>query len=543
MVTMNLGLTGYDEFAGFGGTSQGMHAAGIDLKIAANHAPIALEVHAKNFPNVDHYLGDVTKADLTIFPRVDIFGCSPSCPPWSNARGVRRDFDNSTQGALLGVDGTVAGAQGPDEDTSKRRALMEEVPRYLRACALRGEPVLGGLVENVVECRKWDQFGRWRREIENIGPGYATKVIALNSMHARPRRTRRAPQSRDRLYVMFWLRKLGRTPDFDKWLRPRAYCSTCDQIVTALQVFKKPGADMGRYGRHGQYFYRCPNVRCRNQVVQPEVLPAIAALDLSLPPGAKIGERVDAKGRPDPLEPATMARIANALVKLSGQGLLVPAGGTWRDAATSIHTPMPTRTTRESDALALPPMLVPLTARDKPAHPASEPLKTQTTRHETAVVIPPFIASLRGGGSKTSARTLDQPLHTFSAGGTHHALIGPPSEAFLLPYNTKSRGRSVSEPVGTLTTRDRYGIVGTGDIPDVNDCTFRMMALPEIANAMAFAPDYKVKGTKRQIVQGYGNAVTPPTAEVLYCCLIECILGYDPYAPAEPAGTLTKVAA
>jgi len=542
MLSMNLGLTGYDEFAGFGGTSQGMHAAGIDLVIAANHAPIAVEVHAENFPHVDHYLGDVTKADLTIFPRVDIFGCSPACPPWSNARGVRRDFDTSTQGALLGVDGTIEGAQGPDEDTSKRRALMEEVPRYLRACALRGEPVLGGLVENVVECRKWDQFGRWRREIEAITPGYATKVIALNSMHARPRRTRRAPQSRDRLYVMFWLKKLGRTPDFDKWLRPRAYCSTCDQVVNAVQVFKKPGVDMGRYGKYGQYLYRCPNVTCRNQAVEPAVLPAIDALDLSLPPGAKIGERVDAKGNPDPLEPATMDRITNALVRLSGQGLLVPAGGTWRDAATSINAPMPTRTTRESDGIALPPMLIPLTSRDRNAYPASESFRTQTTRHETALVMPPFITSLRGGGSKTTARTLDQPLTTFSAGGQHHALVGPP-EAFLLPYYSNSTGRPVSDPIGTLTTKDRYAVVGTGDLPDAEDCTFRMLALPEIAAAMAFADDYKVKGTKRQIVQGYGNAVTPPTAEVLYCCLTECILGYDPYGASEAVDARTEVAA
>lgn len=84
----SFGLTGYDEFAGFGGTSQGMKAAGIDLKLAANHAKIAVEVHALNYPDVDHYLGDVTKADLTIFPRVDIFGISPSCPAWSDARGA-----------------------------------------------------------------------------------------------------------------------------------------------------------------------------------------------------------------------------------------------------------------------------------------------------------------------------------------------------------------------------------------------------------------------------------------------------------------------
>ena len=69
---------------------------------------------------------------------------------------------------------------------------------------------------------------------------------------------------------------------------------------------------MGRYGiRHGQYIFRCPHLSCRNQTIEPPVLPAAAAIDWSLPPGQKIGERVDAKGRPDPLEPSTIAPVSS----------------------------------------------------------------------------------------------------------------------------------------------------------------------------------------------------------------------------------------
>lgn len=53
-------------------------------------------------------------------------------------------------------------------------------------------------------------------------------------------------------------------------------------------------------------------------------------------------------------------------------------------------------------------------------------------------VVRPFIAELRGGGSTT--RGIDRPLATFSANGTHHALVMPSGTQdtdwrhLLLPY-------------------------------------------------------------------------------------------------------------
>ena len=44
---------------------------------------------------------------------------------------------------------------------------------------------------------------------------------------------------------------------------------------------------------------------------------------------------------------------------------------------------------------------------------------------------------------------------------------------------------------------------------------------------MAFTPDYIVLGNKRQRVRQYGNAVTPPVAEVLMSALVEAITGQD----------------
>jgi DNA (cytosine-5)-methyltransferase 1 len=47
---------------------------------------------------------------------------------------------------------------------------------------------------------------------------------------------------------------------------------------------------------------------------------------------------------------------------------------------------------------------------------------------------------------------------------------------------------------------------------------------------MGFAKNYQVKGSKRDLVRGYGNAVTPPAAEVLVSALVEAISG-EPLAP------------
>src|SRR5690606_6918402 len=145
-------------------------------------------------------------------------------------------------------------------------------------------------------------------EIQQLG--YKTRLIAFNSMHARPVRAPRAPQSRNRLYVGYWHRSLGRDPDWDRWLRPKAWCPTCDEWGQAIQVVKRPGADMGAYG--SQYVYRCPRSTCRHRQVFPDVLPALAAIDLTQP-GIRIGDR--AKLGLKDLAPATLSRIQGGIAR------------------------------------------------------------------------------------------------------------------------------------------------------------------------------------------------------------------------------------
>lgn len=572
----NDALTVMDWFCGAGGSSQGMHAVpNLRVERAANHWDLAIDSHEANFPEASHYRGDIRKAPVWAWPVTDLFWASPECTNWSIAKGQQRSFEQARQGDLLELYAKIEEGKFlsyDDEDPEKpvteeeeSRALMEEVPLYLRGVIERGGLVKAGIVENVVDVRAWEEWDLWLGELHKMG--YKTRVIALNSMHADPRSVHRAPQSRDRLYVGYWHKSLGRDPDWNKWLRPRAWCPTCETWVQAMQVFKTPGRDMGRY--RSQYVYRCPNVSCRNRVVEPEVLPAAAAIDWSLP-GQRIGDRKR------PLADKTLARIRAGMAKFSQPApMMVPAGGTWRDSASSVLEPMPARTTRENDALMVPPLMIPVEGRDgKDAASALGPLRTMTTRNETGLAWLPFIAELRGGGSV--ARPVTESLATVTASGNHHGLVMPQAfvmrnngskgdgaehctsaveplrtlttmghqslvtwEHMLVPYYGNGTPRSVEEPIGALTTRDRYALV-KGDV-DIDDVLFRMLEPREIGRAMSFADQYIVLGNKREKVRQYGNAVTPNAAEVLVCALMEAITGEDMERHA-PEGDLTVAA-
>ncbi|MCI3155505.1 DNA cytosine methyltransferase [Streptomyces sp. GB4-14] len=554
-------LTLMDWFCGAGGSSQGVHAVpGVRVERAANHWKLAIESHAANFPTTSHYQGDIRKAPVWDWPVTDIFWASPECTNWSVAKGKKRDFVSAMQGSLLDL---LAAADEDDEPSAEEesRALMEEVPLYLRGVQERGGLVKAGIVENVVDVRAWDQWDRWIGEIHKLG--YRTRVIALNSMHANPRSVHAAPQSRDRLYVGYWHESLGRTPDWDKWLRPRAWCSGCDRFVQAMQVFKDPKRDMGRYRQ--QYVYRCPNTSCRNQVVEPEALPAAVAIDWSIP-GQRIGDRTK------PLAEKTLKRIEAGLKKFAQPITLEAAGNTFERRpgvrTWPVDAPLTTQTTTMTKALAIPPLMVPVEGRDgKEALSANAPLRTMTTRNETGLAWLPFIAELRGGGSV--ARPVTESLATVTASGNHHGLVMPamvmrnngskgdggehctsPTEPFrtmttaghqslltwehmLVPYYGNGAPRSVNDPIGALTTRDRYALV-RGEV-DIDDVLFRMLEPHEIGRAMSFADEYVVLGNKREKVRQYGNAVTPNAAEVLVCALVEAITGEELSRHEAPA--------
>lgn len=442
---MTLTLT--DLFCGAGGSSTGaIQVPGVTVRMAANHWQLAIETHNSNHPDTDHACADVSQVDPRLFPRTDILWASPSCTNHSVARGRKRNEGASGQPDLFGE-------VLPDEAAERSRATMWDVPRF--AEHHRYQAVI---VENVVDAARWVMWPAWLQAMQLLG--YRHRIVYLNSMHAQAAGLP-APQSRDRIYIVFW-RDGNTAPDLDRWTRPEAYCPSCDAKVRAIQSWKKPDAPWGRY--RAQYVYRCPNVACRNSIVEPGWLPAAAAIDWSIM-GQRIGDR------DKPLSPKTMARIESGLAKYAS-AQLVPAGGTWNESTTPLSEVMRTRTTRETEGL-----LVPYYSTGV-ARPTSDPHGTLTTRDRYAFVVP-----LR---ANNTPKAVTEPYDTFAASGNHHGLA-------------------------------------IADAITVEDCLFRMLEPHEIARGMAFPHEYQILGNKREQVRQAGNAVTPPAARDLVSAVAESL--------------------
>lgn len=566
---MSANLTMTDLFCGAGGSSTGaISVPGVQVRLAANHWALAIETHNANHPDTDHLQADISQTDPRYVPTTDLLWASPECTNHSRAKGRKRPVQPDLFGDVL-----------PDEAAERSRATMWDVVRFAEAHHYRAI-----LVENVVEVVDWSSpwgvrgglFESWLSAMAAMG--YRHRIISLNSMHAQTMGLP-APQSRDRVYIAFW-REGERAPDFERMQRPRAYCPVCDELVDAVQSWKRPGTRTGRY--RSQYVYRCPKVSCRGRVVEPGWLPAASIIDWSLP-GQRIGDR------DKPLADKTLARIRVGIERYWAPFLQETANG--YDAADPRHpragdpesywrvwpTTEPTQTMhgRESKALVVPPFAVPVEGRDGKA-PASMlyPLRTMTARNETGVALPAFLAELRGGGS--TARLASEALATVTASGNHHALVtsyygngGTVPAARALPTVTSVAGQALvtpaggswnddarpdTEPLRAMTTREAYALVMrnneggaemttpdyepirtvtthghqsvlTGQTLNLDDVRFRMLEPHEIKRAMAFPAEYVMLGNRREQVKLSGNAVTPPAARDLIATVVEAITG------------------
>ena len=54
----------------------------------------------------------------------------------------------------------------------------------------------------------------------------------------------------------------------------------------------------------------------------------------------------------------------------------------------------------------------------------------------------------------------------------------------------------------------------------VDDVMFRMLEPSEVKGAMAFPPEYRILGNRREQVRMCGNAVTPPAARDLITAVV-----------------------
>lgn len=141
-----------------------------------------------------------------------------------------------------------------------------------------------------------------------------------------------------------------------------------------------------------------------------------------------------------------------------------------------------------------------------------DPVRTITTRNNMALVEPLFIPQQSAG----TVKPVSNPLPTVAAAGAISIV-----EPFMVKFYGNDHGaESISEPIDTICTKDRFGLV-RGYLVEFNgaryvlDIRFRMLQPHELAKGMGFTADYKFAGNKTEQVKQIGNAVCPNLSEAL----------------------------
>lgn len=538
--------------------------------MAANHNRYKIEVHEANHPEAEHWIADLVDPESADYhsardlPAADLLAAGISCVNHSQAN-TQKAYE---QGLSL---------FDMDDPEFEQRVTRSERDRATANCVLhyaaKHHPRLI-LVECTTELTSWgpaiqgkkkvgdgSTYRWWLNEFTKLG--YKYQVLYLNSMFFG------VPQSRDRLYIAMWDRRLP-SPDLEH--RPATWCSFCDQIVEAVWTWRTgvPPTGSVRYGR--QYEYRCPS--CRKSVMPP-MMPSLSTIDLTNL-GTRIGDRKKA------LKPATMARAERCRQKFAEfPAILMPAK--------SVHgverhpwQPMATQTSQQETAILStgePTGTVAITGQTFAAHRhngdgkhISLPMDTVTSTHEKAVLVAVhnYQGAERGPAEPLPTQGASETLSVLSSGvipyrrntvPTTHAepmptvtseqIPGLLTAAGTIKHNgsieeAKYRSHPVSKPLGTVVgSAATQGMLFSGweaasgvsatpsglTIPDVQwraalseleleDCYFRMMASHEIGRGCGFDvdfADYKgtfvVWGSPRDQIDGYGNAVSPAVGE------------------------------
>ncbi len=450
-------ITAVVDYCGAGGESQGLVEAGIRVVQAANHDELAIRTHSANHADTDHLLTDLLVQDPRVRPRAHIYQASPECKWHSPAGGRKRHR------AMLDMfDDYVPNAAG-----ERSRATMMTV---LSTAEAKRFPIV--IVENVVEVTEWEMFEVWLAGFTALG--YEHQILNVSAAHIWSAGNAPAPQWRDRIYFVFYLRGI---PFPDVSPRPWAPCPMCGNDVRAVQAWKKPGRRIGKY--RTQYVYTCPVLG--HPVVEPYVMPALDALDLT-----DLGERIGDRSRP--LAAATMRRVRVGALMFGGAPEIVKhTGHTW-DAAKPQHPrhgdpggyyrvrsaadPLEARTSTPGDALVHP-FMTAVNHGDadhgRAFDPARTPLPTRSTKLGDALVTP-FLSrqyNPRGEHVDHLNTSLSEPTHPITAnGGGNHALVTPAYMVQRRDYDgpDASRVTPVTDPMPTRTASDRgiHGLVVPG---------------------------------------------------------------------------------
>lgn len=597
-----------DLFAGGGGASLGISRAYHHPDVAVNHNPIAIAVHKANHPETLHYTCDVFEVDpveATGGRPVAVLWASPDCRHHSKAKGGKPRSKKVR--ALAWVVVKWAAACKP------RLIHLENVEEFAD---------WGPLLADGSPCkiRKGMIFRRWVRQLERLGYCVEHRELVAADYGAPTIRKRLYVIARCDGRPIVWPRPTHHRAGANGLPRWRAAAECIDWSTPARSIFDrpKPLADntqrriakgLWRYvlncaepfivgcgGRMGQSAPR--PVSAPLQTVTAKADSCIAAptliqigygeragqaprvLDLGKPLGTVVaGGRKHALvvGHLSTLRGTSEAHLqgdnlADPLSTVTGQGThhaLIAAHITKFRAnsiGSAIDAPLHTitaggemkRPAGAAHALGL--VAAHLTAFGQNANGTDprDPLQTALAGAVRYGVCSAFLEQANGGYYDGDGRDVRDPLSTICTSGANQRLVS----AYLVKYyGTGGQWQGCSEPMHTVPSKDRMGLVQVVQVPGdllspelrfrakavadflnrhlpehfpepadmvllgsyvLADITLRMLAPRELARAQGFPDSYVLERgadgkpvTKTDQVRLIGNSVCPDVAEAL----------------------------
>lgn len=534
-----------DLFAGGGGASLALER-GLDrcVDLAVNHDPIAVAMHQVNHPRTLHHCQDVFEVDPLEATRgkpVDVLWASPDCTHFSRSRGskpVKKEIRS-----LAWVVIKWAKLIGP------RLILLENVREFrewgpvVKKIGPDGRPVLGPDGKPLyVPCplRKSQTFQRWVGQLRSLG--YTVDWRDLNAADfgaATHRRRLFLVARRDGLpiawpepthgpgripyeqaaqfidwslpcYSIFLTREEVAAGGF-KCIRPLA-AKTMARVAAGVKKFviDSPRPFLVCTNHGGEHFRGQATDRPLATITGRHgyglVAPHLTAYYGEGKHQDTRGNRVD-----EPLRTIT----SNNRFGLVAAFMAKHYGGV---VGHDLERPIGTITSRDHHSVgaAFLARLGQTGGNGSYSNSLESPLTTITSKAEHLLAAANLVHMNHGDVQWSD---LERPLRTILAGGNHHYLV----ESFLSQFNGRSIGQGCSDPLNTITSVDRFGLVTVEGIDfAIVDICLRMLRAHELFGCQGFPADYKIAIevggrplSNEAQVHLCGNSVSPQPAEAL----------------------------
>lgn len=530
-----------DNFAGGGGTSTGLEQAfGRPVDVAINHDPKALAMHRANHPETKHYcesVWDVDPIEVTGNQPVGLVWLSPDCKHFSKAKGGK-PVEKKIRGLAWVALRWAA-------KTRPRVIMLENVEEF---------KTWGRATENGRPCpkHKGETFRSFVKALRYQGYQVEWRVLVACDFGAPTTRKRFFLVARRDGLPILWPKPTHGKPEsadvIKGKLKPYRTAAECiDWSLPCPSIFtrSKPLADATlRRIATGTMRYVVNN---QNPFVVPvsghNSSPFISTYYGEKNKGEVRGSKLNSPIRTMTTEnrfslvAPVLTECANASsprcmpanepirticaqTKGGHHALIAPSlvVNTSGHHGNTVYKPLHTIATGGHHALVS--AFLAKNYTGVIGSQVSEPIHTITSKDHHSIVAS-HLVKLRNNNIGHRA---DEPLHTITASGGHFAEV----RAFLTAfYGNERDGSSIDNPLRTIPTRDRFGLVTVGQQQyQIADIGFRMLQPHELFKAQGFPESYifsygidehgnTLKLTKTEQTRMVGNSVPPQLSRAL----------------------------